>query len=99
MSDTETTGIDRDHAEKLLGQLDEETLLVYPLGPAPVWAYEKEDYLMLVRDDGDSYRESSTTHKRVVEHLEQAFWTEHFGAEPSLVDIDDVPKAVRRAAR
>lgn len=99
MTDTKTTGIDRDHAEKLLGQLDEETLLVYPLGPAPVWAYQEDGYLMLVRDDDDSYRESSTSHERVVEHLEQAFWTEHFGTEPSLVDIDDAPTAVRRAAR
>ena len=99
MSETQTTGICRERAEELLSQLDDETLLVYPLGPAPVWAYQKKDYLMLVRDDGDSYRQSSTTHEHVVEHLEKAFWTEHFGAEPSLINIDDVPAAVRRAAR
>lgn len=92
-------GVPRDEAEELLDQLDDDTLLVYPLGPSKVWAYPRKDYLMLVRDRGSAYSQSSTTHDRVVRHLEDAFWNEIFGTEPRLVDIDDVPENVRRAAR
>jgi len=97
--DQSEAGLDRDRAEELLGDLDDSTLLKYPLGPAPVWAYEKKDYLMLVRADGGTFRESSTTHGRVVEHLQDAFWNELFGTEPSLVDINEAPEEVRRAAK
>ncbi len=91
------SGLSRGEAEELLDQLDDDTLLVYPLGPAKVWAYQRKDYFMLVRDRGDHYTQSSTTREHVVEHLQDAFWTEHFGAEPSVVSPDDVPANVRRA--
>jgi len=83
----------------MLDEMDDETLLVYPLGPAPVYAYRKEDYVMLVRERGKNYSQSSTTEERVLQHLEGAFWNDIFGTEPSLVDIEDVPANVRRAAR
>lgn len=91
-------GLDHEAATELLDELTEDSLLVYPLGPARVWAYKREDYLMLVRDRGGHYTQSSTTRDRVVDHLQDAFWTDNFGTEPAVIPTEDAPDNVRRAA-